>query len=239
MSEEERTDETTDDAAEEQPPAAEEQAPTEEAADEAPAEEPEPEAPAAEGVQPDQGEADPDAPGREAEEAAGDDSAEEDQGAGDEAVAEEPEEILGPKARRKRRRARAGEARPARSPEERALERAEARARRAAARRRYRASRRRQGAPGAGTPAADRVAGTRKVRLGKVVSTSADKTITVRVEVARRHPAYEKVVRRSNTLHAHDERNEAQEGDTVRVVETRPLSRTKRWRLLEIVERAR
>jgi small subunit ribosomal protein S17 len=57
--------------------------------------------------------------------------------------------------------------------------------------------------------------------------------------VARRHTTYEKVVRRSSTLHAHDETNEAQEGDIVRVVETRPLSRSKRWRLLEIVERAR
>jgi small subunit ribosomal protein S17 len=72
-----------------------------------------------------------------------------------------------------------------------------------------------------------------------VVSNKADKTITVRIEVARRHTTYEKVVRRSNTLHAHDEANQAQEGDIVRVVETRPLSRSKRWRLLEIVERAR
>jgi small subunit ribosomal protein S17 len=61
----------------------------------------------------------------------------------------------------------------------------------------------------------------------------------VRIESARRHPVYEKVVRRSNTLHAHDEANEANEGDMVRIVETRPLSRTKRWRLLEVVERAR
>jgi len=61
----------------------------------------------------------------------------------------------------------------------------------------------------------------------------------VRIESARRHPQYQKVVRRSNTLHAHDETNDAQPGDTVRVVETRPLSKTKRWRLLEVVERAR
>jgi small subunit ribosomal protein S17 len=61
----------------------------------------------------------------------------------------------------------------------------------------------------------------------------------VRIEIARRHPVYEKVVRRTNTVHVHDERNEAQEGDVVRVVESRPLSRTKRWRLLEILERAR
>jgi len=72
-----------------------------------------------------------------------------------------------------------------------------------------------------------------------VVSAKPDKTITVRVEITRRHTTYEKVIRRSNTVHAHDERNEANEGDTVRVVESRPLSRLKRWRLLEIVERAR
>jgi small subunit ribosomal protein S17 len=81
--------------------------------------------------------------------------------------------------------------------------------------------------------------GKRKVRLGTVVSSGAAKTITVRIERARRDPTYEKVVRRSSTVHAHDERNEANEGDVVRVAETRPLSRTKRWRLLEIVERAR
>ncbi|MGH2988939.1 MAG: 30S ribosomal protein S17, partial [Solirubrobacterales bacterium] len=90
----------------------------------------------------------------------------------------------------------------------------------------------------AGDPA-ERAAGKRKVRLGTVVSSRAAKTITVRIERARRDPTYEKVVRRSNTVHAHDERDEANEGDVVRVVETRPLSRTKRWRLLEIVERAR
>jgi small subunit ribosomal protein S17 len=77
------------------------------------------------------------------------------------------------------------------------------------------------------------------VRQGTVVSSRAPKTITVKIEITRRHRTYEKVVRRSNTVHAHDERDEASEGDIVRVVETRPLSRTKRWRLLEIVERAR
>jgi small subunit ribosomal protein S17 len=61
----------------------------------------------------------------------------------------------------------------------------------------------------------------------------------VRVDTARRHPSYEKIVRRSRTLHAHDEQNQAGEGDVVRVVETRPISRSKRWRLLEVVERAR
>jgi small subunit ribosomal protein S17 len=61
----------------------------------------------------------------------------------------------------------------------------------------------------------------------------------VQIEIKRRHPTYEKVVRRTSTIHAHDERNQAQEGDIVRVVESRPLSRTKRWRLVEVLERAR
>jgi small subunit ribosomal protein S17 len=77
------------------------------------------------------------------------------------------------------------------------------------------------------------------VRLGKVVSSKADKTITVRIEVARRHRRYQKIVRSSTTLHAHDERNDANEGDLVRVIEARPMSRTKRWRLVEILERAK
>jgi small subunit ribosomal protein S17 len=153
----------------------------------------------------------------------------------------EPEEELTPKQRRKAERSRAsGPAAPQRGPEERATERGQTRGTAAANRRRYRASRRsKRGEPGTGTVPADRAAGTRKVRLGTVVSSKADKTITVRIESARRHPVYEKVVRRSNTLHAHDEANEANEGDMVRIVETRPLSRTKRWRLLEVVERAR
>ena len=77
------------------------------------------------------------------------------------------------------------------------------------------------------------------MRQGVVVSDKANKTITVRIDVARQHRMYKKIVRTSSKLHAHDERNEAHEGDTVRVVESRPISRTKRWRLTEIVERAR
>jgi small subunit ribosomal protein S17 len=156
---------------------------------------------------------------------------------GDDEEADKPT----PKQLRKRARSRhKGEARPARSPEERAAERGEARRRNAAGRRRYRVGQRQRGGEaGTGTPPAERVPGPKKVRLGKVVSTKADKTITVRIEVVRRHPTYEKVVRRSATLHAHDAENEANEGDTVRVVETRPLSKTKRWRLLEVIERAR
>ena len=77
------------------------------------------------------------------------------------------------------------------------------------------------------------------MRQGKVVSAAADKTITVEIPIVRRHPTYEKVVRRSSKLHAHDEANTAQEGDVVRVIETRPLSRRKRWRLLDVVEKSR
>ncbi|HSO97440.1 MAG TPA: 30S ribosomal protein S17, partial [Solirubrobacteraceae bacterium] len=81
--------------------------------------------------------------------------------------------------------------------------------------------------------------GTQKVRQGVVVSDKADKTITVRIDVARRHRRYKKIVRTSNTLHAHDETNDAKAGDTVIVRESRPLSRSKRWRLVQVVERAK
>lgn len=79
----------------------------------------------------------------------------------------------------------------------------------------------------------------RKVRVGVVVSDARDKTIAVEMEDSTRHPKYGKVVRRTKRFHAHDENNDARKGDTVRIVETRPLSRSKRWRLVEIVERAR
>lgn len=78
-----------------------------------------------------------------------------------------------------------------------------------------------------------------KVRQGIVISDKSEKTITVRIDHARRHRRYEKIVRSSSTVRAHDERNEAHEGDTVRVVESRPLSRTKRWRLVAVLERAK
>jgi len=79
----------------------------------------------------------------------------------------------------------------------------------------------------------------RKERRGVVVSDAMDKTIVVRIDVAQKHERYGKVVRRSSKLHAHDEQNAAGVGDLVRVVETRPLSATKRWRLLEILEKAK
>ena len=71
------------------------------------------------------------------------------------------------------------------------------------------------------------------------MSDKGDKSIVVKVETVRAHPKYKKVVRRSNKLHAHDEQNTAGIGDVVRIVETRPLSKTKRWRLAEIVEKAK
>jgi small subunit ribosomal protein S17 len=79
----------------------------------------------------------------------------------------------------------------------------------------------------------------RKVRVGVVVSDSRDKTITVEVPNLTAHPRYDKVVRHSTKFHVHDETNDAHVGDTVQIVETRPLSKQKRWRLTEIVERAR
>jgi ribosomal protein uS17 len=81
--------------------------------------------------------------------------------------------------------------------------------------------------------------GRRQERRGVVVSDKGDKSIVVKVEMVRAHPKYKKVVRRSNKLHAHDENNTAGVGDVVRVVETRPLSKTKRWRLAEVVQKAR
>ena len=77
----------------------------------------------------------------------------------------------------------------------------------------------------------------RKALLGEVVSNRMHKTITVMVERRVRHPIYERVIKRSKKYHAHDERNQCRMGDVVRIVETRPLSRTKRWRLQEIVRR--
>ncbi len=94
-------------------------------------------------------------------------------------------------------------------------------------------------APQALAPVHAPTEGVRRVRQGVVVSDKANKTITVRIDVARRHRRYEKILRSSSTLHAHDENNEAHEGDVVRVVESRPLSRTKRWRLVDVLERAR
>jgi small subunit ribosomal protein S17 len=85
----------------------------------------------------------------------------------------------------------------------------------------------------------DETRNNRKVRVGVVVSDSRDKTVTVEVATSTAHPRYDKVVRRSSKFHAHDETNDAHLGDTVRIMETRPISKQKRWRVVEIVERAR
>jgi small subunit ribosomal protein S17 len=176
-------------------------------------------------------------------------SAEPEAPAADEAPASEkapaaeasPEDDLPWKERRRLERSRRPhEARPALSPEERIAERAKARKAKAAERRKEReALRAKKGEAGSGTPVAERTPNAAKIRQGVVVSDKGQKSITVRIDIARRHPTYEKIVRRSRTLHAHDERNEAGEGDIVRVVETRPLSKTKRWRLVDVVEKAK
>ena len=79
----------------------------------------------------------------------------------------------------------------------------------------------------------------RKTRTGKVISNKMDKTIVVAIEEHVKHPLYNKIVKKTYKLKAHDENDEAHEGDTVRVMETRPLSKDKRWRLVEIVEKAK
>ena len=87
--------------------------------------------------------------------------------------------------------------------------------------------------------AVEQARGRRKERRGVVISDKGDKTIVVKVDVIKSHAKYRKVIRRAVKFHAHDEANTAGVGDTVRIVETRPLSKTKRWRLAEIVEKAR
>jgi len=160
----------------------------------------------------------------------------------------EPVEALPPKERRTRERAAKAAAqstRPPRSPEERQAERDAERRRKAQIRskrrvhEREKARSRRTATPEPLPALREKHPGQQKTRQGVVVSDKASKTIVVRIDVARRHPFYEKVVRTSATLHAHDEREDAHIGDTVLVRESRPLSRTKRWRLVEVLERAR
>ncbi|MDI6716498.1 MAG: 30S ribosomal protein S17 [Actinomycetota bacterium] len=81
--------------------------------------------------------------------------------------------------------------------------------------------------------------GRRKVRVGKVISDKMDKTVTVAVESMVRHPLYKKTIKRTTKFKAHDEVNEARVGDVVQIAETRPLSKTKRWRVVKILERAK
>ena len=138
-----------------------------------------------------------------------------------------------------------GAAKATRSPEERQADRVALRKQKAAVRSRRRKQERektratRTEQPAQVTPPKEHGPGRPKTRTGIVVSDKADKTITVRIEDARRHRRYEKIVRSSSTLHAHDETNDAHEGDRVTVIESRPLSRTKRWRLIEVLERAK
>jgi small subunit ribosomal protein S17 len=186
-------------------------------------------------------------------EAAADDAAAEPEAAAEPAAepakpAEPPAPPATPKERRaaRRRRSRGSTAAEPLTLEQR-IERREAdRKRKAALRTRRRATEKtkraeaRKSAPAA-EPTAPREhgPGRPKVRQGLVVSDKADKTITVRIDAARRHRRYEKIVRSTSTLHAHDEANDAHIGDTVRVIECRPMSRTKRWRLVEVLERAK
>ncbi len=210
MSEEEK-EETT----EEETPAAEESAVEETAADEAPA-----------------------------EEAAADEAPAEEAAAEPAPAAEaDPLGDLPWKERKRLLKSReSGAPGPEKTPEQREQERQKARAAKARARRKRRAEARADAKPGSGegTPRAERTrTGKPKERQGLVTSDKGDKTITVQIDSARRHPVYEKIVRQRHKIHVHDERNEAGEGDVVRVIETRKLSRTKHWRLVEIVEKAR
>jgi small subunit ribosomal protein S17 len=191
----------------------------------------------------------PEAEAPEAPAGAGDEKAPEDEGAGSEdaspdgeadapsagsddaqAADEGPDEFEGMdwKARKRLERSReSGEAGPQRSPEDRASERSSRQAEAIKSRSSYRKKARQGGEAGTGTPPAEQESAGRKERRGTVVSSKSDKTITVRI------------VRESSTLRAHDESNEAGEGDLVRIVETRPLSKTKRWRLVEVMEKAK
>src|SRR3954451_22781277 len=168
------------------------------------------------------------------------------EGAGD-TVPTEPQEVLPPKERRARRRAAgAPAARGPVTPEQRDEERRARRAQKAKLRRAYRqrektkAAERRAANP-APEPAhaPEHGPGRAKVRQGIVVSDKADKTIVVRVDITRRHRRYGKIMRTSTKLHAHDERNDAGTGDTVRIQECRPMSRSKRWMRVEVVERTK
>jgi small subunit ribosomal protein S17 len=183
------------------------------------------------------------APAAEATEAAADEAPSE------EAPAEPAEPVeAGPTLTRKEQRAAArhveASKRKPRSVEERIADRLEERKKKAAARRRRRAKEKAARVDAEKGPAktkstAEHGPGRPKTRQGLVISSKADKTITVRVDTARRHRRYEKIVRSSSTLHAHDEANDANEGDLVTIVESRPLSKLKRWRLVEVLERAK
>jgi small subunit ribosomal protein S17 len=164
----------------------------------------------------------------------------------DATAADTPAEPAGPtlnaREQREADRHAARSQRPPRTAEQRDAERRELRKSKAAARTRRSAqekTKRAAAGPGTGTPPAEPAVATPQQRTGKVVSAKPDKTIVVQIDHARRHRKYEKIVRSTTKLHAHDETNDANEGDLVRVVESRPLSRTKRWKLVEVLERAK
>jgi small subunit ribosomal protein S17 len=148
-------------------------------------------------------------------------------------------------AKRAERRAAAGRRKP-RTPEERDAERRERRAAVAKQRRAYRqrlktknAEARKAAPPHEADQAPEHGPGKAKVRQGIVVSDKGEKTITVAIDVVKRHKRYHKIMRSTVKLYAHDETNDAHPGDTVRVQECRPMSRSKRWRLVEVLERAK
>jgi small subunit ribosomal protein S17 len=135
-----------------------------------------------------------------------------------------------------------GKAGPTLTGEERDARRIEERKQKAKQRRKRRAEAKAEAPKGSGvgTQVSDKVrTGKPKERQGLVTSNKSDKTITVQIDSARRHPVYEKIVRQRHKIHVHDPQNEANEGDLVRVIETRKLSKTKHWRLLEVIEKAR
>jgi small subunit ribosomal protein S17 len=230
----EAVEETPEQDAAEQPagPVAEEDSSSSQAADEEPTSTP----PAEDAAEPEAEESSSDEPEAEQEKAP---AAEADAPAEDAGEASEGDQLPWKEKRRLERSRRPHKAGPALTVEERAAKRGERRQRKAESRRKERAVAKEGRTAGTGTPVAERESVAAKTRQGIVVSNKGEKSITVRIDIARRHPTYEKVVRRSRTLHAHDERNEAGEGDIVRIVETRPLSKTKRWRLIEVLEKAK
>ncbi len=160
---------------------------------------------------------------------------------------EDEEEKLSPrKIRKLERSTQRKSANPPMSAEERINRRTKIKAEKAEARKRtrlrYKEKRKKKSEQAAAPLVAAATAKPRnliKKRKGVVVSGKADKTITVLIESRKPHPTYKKILRRTRKIHVHDERNEAKEGDTVNVIECRPMSRTKRWRLDEIIKRAR
>jgi small subunit ribosomal protein S17 len=214
MAEEEQNNEKT----EETEPQAEEPQAEEPQAEETPAEETQAEEPQAEGEEtPAAEEPEPEPVAEAAEEPSAEVPAEEAEAVAEEAPAEE-----------------APPAQPARKPKRKRLPRA-LRHKHSKPKRERPAQRR----PIVRLPKPEHVRGRRQERRGVVVSSAMDKTIVVKVDTVRAHQKYKKVVRRSTKFHAHDEQNAAKVGDLVRIVETRPISKNKNWRLAEVLEEAK